>query len=224
MPKYLVLPIFALIIAFISSGKNYKNYSVNIPFLLRAIYLVIAITILHNGYHKNLAEYTGFFTARGVATTVLLFIGCSCFLGVIEDLIIAGKNTKAIKKIQRKQAMKKINESRVYTVLNADDLVIGSQVILGDTLSELKTAINASQESAVQILTAIHNESTSRRFVGNRDASGYSLAYLIESSSLPEYTEIHGRIINVVKNIWAENIFMLTMSVCFILLALALKG
>ena len=154
----------------------------------------------------------------------LLFIFPVVFILIvgIQSCTIIRPNQRGIK-VFLGRAEQNI-ESRIYTVLNADDLCIGSQVILEDTLSELKTAINASQESAVQILTAIHNESTSRRFVGNRDASGYSLAYLIESSSLPEYTEIHGRIINVVKNIWAENIFMLSMSVCFILFALALKG
>ena len=224
MLTYTGLPILALIIAFISSGKSYENYSGNIPFLLRTIYLVIAITILHNGYHMNLVDHTVFLTARGVAATVLLFIGCSGFLDAIEDLIVAGKNSKAIKKILKKRAIKKIKESRIYTVLNADDLVIGSHVILGDTLSELKTTIEVSQESSVQRLTAIHNESTSRRFVGDRDASGYSLAYLIEPPSLPEYAEIHGRIINVTENIWTSNIFMLLVSVCCIFVALALKG
>lgn len=223
MLTYTGLPILALIIAFISSGKSYENYSGNIPFLLRTIYLVIAITILHNGYHKNLAEHTGFFTARGILTTVLLFIGCGGLLGAIEDLIVAARNTKAIKRIRRKQAMEEFNESRVYTVLNADNLAIGSHVILGDTLSELKTTIEVSQKSSVQILTMIYGENASHRFVGNQNASGYSLAYLIEPPSFPEYTEIHGLIINVTGNIWASNIFMLFGYVFFILLAWALK-
>lgn len=40
------------------------------------------------------------------------------------------------------------DKSRVYTVLNADELQIGSKVILGNTLSELKEAVEVEKEEA----------------------------------------------------------------------------
>lgn len=219
----LAVPIFALIIAFISAGKSYKNYPINIPFILRTIYLVIAISILYNCYHNNFVVHTSSLTGRGIVSTTLLFIGCSVSLGTITELIVATKNLKPIKKILRTRAMK-FNKARVYTVLNADALIIGSKVILGDTLSELKTKLGASQELSVQTLTSIHSEKTARRFVGNRDTSSYSLAYLIEPPSLSKYTRIPLPGVNVLENIWVSNIFVILFSVCFILVAFAIKG
>ena len=72
----------------------------------------------------------------------------------------------------------KFRRSRVYTVLNADELGIGSSVILGDTVSELKTAVK--KEYSIQKLIAVYGEDTPYRFIGDQDYSVHSLAYLVE--------------------------------------------
>ena len=71
------------------------------------------------------------------------------------------------------------DKSRVYTVLNADELQIGSKVILGNTLSELKEAVEVEKEEATQKLAIIHGEDIMLRFTGDKYHSGYTLAYLI---------------------------------------------
>ena len=72
----------------------------------------------------------------------------------------------------------KFRRSRVYTALNADELGIGSSVILGDTVSELKTAVK--KEYSIQRLIAVYGEDTPYRFIGDQDYSVHSLAYLVE--------------------------------------------
>ena len=79
------------------------------------------------------------------------------------------------------------NKSRVYTALNADELKIGSRVILGDSLSELREAVEAEKEAAIQNLMIIHGENMSFRFTGDKYHSGHSLAYLIEPPSEEKY-------------------------------------
>ena len=74
----------------------------------------------------------------------------------------------------------KFDKSRVYTAVNADELEIGSKVILGNTLSELKEAVEVEKEEAIQTLAIIHGEDIMLRFTGDKYHSGYTLAYLIE--------------------------------------------
>ena len=79
------------------------------------------------------------------------------------------------------------DKSRVYTALNADELKIGSKVILGNTLTELKEAVEVEKEEAIQNLAIIHGEDIMLRFTGDKYHSGYTLAYLIEPPKKPEY-------------------------------------
>ena len=44
------------------------------------------------------------------------------------------------------------DKSRVYTALNADELKIGSKVILGNTLSELKEAVETEKKGLYKTL------------------------------------------------------------------------
>lgn len=222
MTTYLIVPIFALIIAFISAGKSYKNCSINIPFILRTIYLVVAMNILYNCYHNNFTWHMSFLTGRGIVSATFLFIGCGVSLGAITELIVATKNLKPIKKILRTRAMK-FNKARVYTALNADELQIGSKVILSNTLSELKEAVEVEKEETIQNLAIIHKEDIMLRFTGDKYHSGYTLAYLIEPPSLSKYTRIPLPGVNVLENIWVSNIFVILVSVCFILVAFAIK-
>ena len=81
----------------------------------------------------------------------------------------------------------KFDKSRVYTAVNADELAIGSKVILGDTLSELKEAVEVEKEEAIQTLAIIRGENEVLRFTGDKYHSGYTLAYLIEPPAEKKY-------------------------------------
>lgn len=81
----------------------------------------------------------------------------------------------------------KFDKSRVYTAVNADELQIGSKVILGDTLSELKEAVEVEKEEAIQTLAIIRGENEVLRFTGDKYHSGYTLAYLIEPPAEKKY-------------------------------------
>lgn len=83
-------------------------------------------------------------------------------------------------------------KSRVYTAVNADELMVGSRVILGDSLSELREAVEAEKEAAIQNLMIIHGENMSFRFTGDKYHSGRSLAYLIEPPALPTMAALAG--------------------------------
>ena len=83
-------------------------------------------------------------------------------------------------------------KSRVYTAVNADELMVGSRVILGDSLSELREAVEAEKEAAIQNLMIIHGENMSFRFTGDKYHSGRSLAYLIEPPALPTIAALAG--------------------------------
>ena len=81
----------------------------------------------------------------------------------------------------------KFDKSRVYTAVNADELAIGSKVILGDTLSELKEAVEVEKEEAIQTLAIIRGENEVLRFTGDKYHSGYTLVYLIEPPAEKKY-------------------------------------
>ena len=78
------------------------------------------------------------------------------------------------------------DKSRVFSAVNADELKIGSRVILGDSLSELIEAVEAETEAAIQNLMIIHGENMSFRFTGDKYHSG-RLAYLIEPQAEQKY-------------------------------------
>ena len=66
-------------------------------------------------------------------------------------------------------------KERVFTALNADELKLGSQVILANSISELKAKLE--NGGYVRILEEIFGEYYRDRFGINKNA--YSLAYLI---------------------------------------------
>ena len=84
------------------------------------------------------------------------------------------------------------DKSRVFSAVNADELMVGSRVILGDSLSELREAVEAEKEAAIQNLMIIHGENMSFRFTGDKYHSGRSLAYLIEPPALPTMAALAG--------------------------------
>jgi hypothetical protein len=70
---------------------------------------------------------------------------------------------------------------RVYTTVNADELKIGSKVIVADNLSDLKRYVE--REENYCTLTSICNEEYTCRFELS-SGSRYSLAYLVEEKKL----------------------------------------
>ena len=81
----------------------------------------------------------------------------------------------------------KFDKSRVYTAVNADELKIGSRVVLCDSLLELKEAVETGKKGTIQNLAIIHGEDMPFRFTGDKYHSGHLLAYLVELPKEPEY-------------------------------------
>ena len=71
------------------------------------------------------------------------------------------------------------DKSRVYTALNADELKVGSKVILADAMKALKTFVATGEANAVTI-THINSEEAQYRFHSNECEFDYPLAYLVE--------------------------------------------
>ncbi len=80
------------------------------------------------------------------------------------------------------------DKSRVYTALNADELKVGSKVIVADSLQGLKDRLNkfTSDEDHAICIGSILPETEMHRF---KTAKGnvYPLAYLISAPEKPEY-------------------------------------
>ena len=70
------------------------------------------------------------------------------------------------------------DKSKVYTTVNADELKLGSKVILADNLADLRDKVRNGDTFLVS-LAALQPESSIFRFVG-KDSCGWCLAYLIE--------------------------------------------
>lgn len=74
----------------------------------------------------------------------------------------------------------KIDKTRVFTAVNADELPIGSYVIVGDTLYDLE---NEGFYSSRGIIDTIGTERDMKRFYIKDFPIGYALAYLLDLSS-----------------------------------------
>ena len=80
------------------------------------------------------------------------------------------------------------DKSRVYTALNADELEVGSMVIVADSLQGLKDRLNksASDEDYISRIGSILPETAIHRFK-TLWGGEYPLAYLISPPKKPEY-------------------------------------
>ena len=80
------------------------------------------------------------------------------------------------------------DKSRVYTALNADELKVGSKVIVADSLQGLKDRVNksASDEDYISRIGSILPETAVHRFK-TLWGGEYPLAYLISPPKEPEY-------------------------------------
>ena len=70
------------------------------------------------------------------------------------------------------------DKSRVYTALNADELKVGSKIILADNLSFLKERVTHDAEY-VTTLANVRREDYASRFIGADNGAAYTLAYLV---------------------------------------------
>ena len=80
------------------------------------------------------------------------------------------------------------DKNRVYTALNADELELGSTVIVADSLQGLKDRVNksASDEDYISRIGSILPETAIHRFK-TLWGGEYPLAYLISPPKEPEY-------------------------------------
>lgn len=71
------------------------------------------------------------------------------------------------------------DKSRVYTALNADELKIGSKVIVANSIGKLQQKVNTMEyEQVCEVITWIGGEDHEFRFCISGEA--YLLAYLVE--------------------------------------------
>lgn len=68
------------------------------------------------------------------------------------------------------------DKSKVYTALNANELKVGSKVIVGDNLLELKE--NVLKHRLPKIIKKVEPEDNEHRFLCNDDFH-YALTYLV---------------------------------------------
>lgn len=74
------------------------------------------------------------------------------------------------------------DKSKVYTALNADELQLGSKIIVADTIGELKSSVS-NNENPKELLK-IDNDYTQYRF--GTGCSSYAFAYLVDKSKCVE--------------------------------------
>lgn len=77
--------------------------------------------------------------------------------------------------------------SKVYTAANADELHVGDEVVLADTMADLRTCV-AEADSCKTRLVKIKDEDSQYRF--RTATNGYALAYLIDSTPGLSCTEL----------------------------------
>lgn len=82
------------------------------------------------------------------------------------------------------------DKSKVYTALNADELKVGSKVIVADTLDDLKSRVRESDTSNWSgRLLSVCTEDHQHRFQF-KDENNYSLAYLVDEPEGLKWTDL----------------------------------
>lgn len=75
--------------------------------------------------------------------------------------------------------------SRVYTAVNADELKVGSKVIVADSMEILKDRV--AQDGPVETLRLVQSEGAFYRF---KTQGQYTLAYLVEEPAKLKWTDL----------------------------------
>lgn len=78
------------------------------------------------------------------------------------------------------------DKNKVYTALNADEVKVGSEVIVADSLQDLKDRLNPFYKDYITILGRILPESSMLRFETAR-GNKHPFAYLISPPKKPKY-------------------------------------
>jgi hypothetical protein len=81
----------------------------------------------------------------------------------------------------------KFDKSRVYTLLNADELKVGSKVIVADDLKCLKDRVEHGLE--ITELTGVGEEDCTYRFYTCNDE--FAIAYLVEEPQKLKWTDLN---------------------------------
>lgn len=90
----------------------------------------------------------------------------------------------------------KFDKSRVYTALNADELKVGSKVVLSCILSNLKRYV---EDNEIVTLTDILGEDEEYRFVSGNDCGTF--AYLVEEPKINiDNLKLGDKLVNKGKN------------------------
>ena len=71
------------------------------------------------------------------------------------------------------------DKSKVYTVVNADELKIGSKVIVADSLGELKNLVEIGDTRNIHTVIKIYDCYEQNRFAVGNNYCKYALAYLV---------------------------------------------
>lgn len=82
----------------------------------------------------------------------------------------------------------KFDETRVYSICNADEVKIGSKGFFADNISDLKKKVNEGHEPL--FLTKIYGEEAAARF-SISPVSSYILFYLVEEPKEKKYRPYH---------------------------------
>ena len=91
------------------------------------------------------------------------------------------------------------DKSRVYTIVNADELKVGSKVIVADSLGLLKRLVELSDKANIHKLTKICDCNAQHRFkVDNGYDCEYALCYLLEEPTSLKWTDL--KIGDVIRN------------------------
>ena len=79
------------------------------------------------------------------------------------------------------------DKSRVYIALNAEELQVGSKVLLSDNLTDLE--IQVEENATPTVLILIGGKYNEHRFcsISSRHYKEYALAYLVSPPAEPEY-------------------------------------
>lgn len=81
--------------------------------------------------------------------------------------------------------------SKVYTAANADELHVGDEVVVADTMADLRMRVAEAEACGCETrLTEIKDEDHQYRFYTAGTGSGYALAYLIDPTPGLKWTEL----------------------------------
>ena len=93
------------------------------------------------------------------------------------------------------------DKSRVFTCVNAEEVKIGSKVIIADSLGSLKRLVELGDKANIHKLIKIYDCNTQHRFrVDNGYNCEYALCYLVEEPAGLKWTDL--KVGDVIRRKW----------------------